>query len=85
MRESRGRSRLRASIVATRSSHRAGLSLLLDLVRLRINECDFQAAYAAVIAEQLRTSAGQTLQVAAIADADNVGPTAPISVRRHLR
>jgi len=74
-----------ASIVATMSSHRTGLSLLLDLVRLRINECDCQAAYAVVIAEHLRTNAGRTLQVAAIVEVTTSGRRCRSRSGEHLR
>jgi hypothetical protein len=51
--------------------NRTRLNLLLDLVRLRINKLDSQAAYATAIRKHLDATGGRPIHTAAIADQDD--------------
>jgi hypothetical protein len=53
------------------AGHRANRAVLRDLVRLRINRLDFQAAYATTIRKHLDATGGPRFRTAAIAAQDD--------------
>ncbi len=65
--------------------NRTRLNLLLDLVRLRINKLDPQAAYGTAIRKHLDATGGRPVHTAAIADQDDAHGLRVHSLRAWLR